>query len=89
MTIEQIAQLPFVTLTNVENKYNHLVVSDDHYITDYVDGITPIADYIGMNDAFFPLAGDMFPEYRVITKAQHEEYERRRDEAQPEENETA
>ena len=84
MTLAEITALPHVRIENVEGKYNHLWVTDDHYLTDYQDS-QDIKEYNGFDDAFFPLAGDMFPDYRVITKAQHEEYERRRDESLPEE----
>lgn len=80
MTLQEISELPYVRIENIEDKYNHLWVEDDHYLTDYVDS-EDIKNYNGFNDAFFPLSGDMFPEYRTITGDEHREYERRRDEA--------
>ena len=86
MTIQEISQLPYVSIEIIDGKFNRLTVSDDHYITAYVDG-QDIKNYTGANLVCLPISdSNIFPEYRVITKAQHEEYERRRDDTEPELN---
>lgn len=78
MTRQELLSLDHLAIA-VVTKFVHIHTEDGYMMTDWVEG-NDIKQYSGSNCYYMPIQ-EVYPDYRIITLAEHTELEKQREEA--------